>query len=308
MATNQERFVNPYTDFGFKRLFGTEPNKEFLISFLNALFQGRRSPIVDIKYLNTAVLGPYYGDRNSVFDVYCETQDKGQLIVEMQRSDQPYFKDRTVYYGSAAVVHQAPKGEWDYCLKEVCIVGILNFVFPNHEYGGDSYFHEVKLKDVSDNHVVYDKLTFYYLEMPKFDKGEDELETMLDKWLFVVKNICHLLEQPKELQERVFTEFFEEARIARFTPEEQFAYEESRKHYWDNLNTLNYSYDKGKMEGKEEGLAVGRKLGVAEGRELGVAENRRETARRMLSMGMEKETVLQVTGLTEEELSALGDR
>ena len=80
MLNEPEKFMNPYTDFGFKKLFGTESNKDFLISFLNALFQGRRTTIVDISYLNTEILGPYYGDRNSVFDVYCQTSDGGHVF------------------------------------------------------------------------------------------------------------------------------------------------------------------------------------------------------------------------------------
>ena len=316
MKNNNSPFMNPYTDFGFKKLFGTEPNKDLLISFLNALFDGDQKTIVDIQYLNTEVLGPYYGDRNSVFDVYCRTKDGGHFIVEMQRSDQPYFKDRTVYYASAAIVQQAPKGEWDYQLNEVCVVGILNFVFPNKEYAGDSYVHKVKLKDTDDNHEVYDKLTFYYVEMPKFNKAEDELVTMQDKWLFVLKNICYLLSQPKELQDKVFTKFFEEARIGMFTKEEQFAYMVSQKHYWDNHNTIAYSYEKGEKagkeagikegrtlglaEGKELGLAEGKELGLAEGKELGLAEGKAQAmqalAQKLLSMGLSKEMVLEATG------------
>ena len=318
-VNKNEIFMNPYTDFGFKKLFGTEPNKDILISFLNALFEGDRKPIVDLRYLNTEVLGPYYGDRNSVFDVYCITEDGTHFIVEMQRSDQPYFKDRTVYYASSAIVQQAPKGQWDYNLTEVCVVGILDFVFPNKEYPEDNYVHKVMLKDTEDNHEVFKKLTFYYVEMPKFKKTEGELVTMQDKWLFVLKNVCYLLSQPKELQDKVFTKFFEEARIGMFTKEERFAYMVSQKHYWDNHNTLAYSFAKGKkagMEagmkeglelGRELGLANGRELGLAEGKELGLAEGAANTklmlARKMLSMGLSKETVQEATGLTEDEIS-----
>lgn len=292
MVNKQERFMNPYTDFGFKKLFGTEPNKDILLSFLNAVFQGRRSTIVDLHYLNTEMLGPYYGSRNSVFDVYCSTQDGGHFIVEMQRSDKPYFKDRTVYYASAAIVHQAPKGDWNYRLEEVCVIGILNFVFPDNEHEGNSYFHEVKLKDQEDSHVVYDKLAFYYIEMPKFNKKEDELVTMLDKWLYVVKNICYLTEQPKELREQVITKFFEEARIGLFTPEEQFAYEESRKHYWDNLSSIAYSYEKGEKAGIVKGIAEGEARAI------------KATARKMLSAGMSKEAIMEMTGWPEEILDS----
>ena len=323
MIKNNEIFMNPYTDFGFKKLFGTEPNKDILISFLNSVFQGRRSPIVNLQYLNTEVLGPYYGDRNSVFDVYCTTKDKGHFIVEMQRSEQPYFKDRTVYYASQAVVKQAPKGDWNYKLQEVCVIGILNFTFPKRKYRGDNYFHVVRLKD-DDNNDFYKKLTFYYLEMPKFTKNETELVTMLDKWLYVIKNLCYLLEQPKELQDQVFSKFFEEARIGMFSKKEQAAYEQSQKNLWDNYSTLGFSFNKGKKEGRAEGkkeglakgmargkelgraegMAEGKKLGRAEGKKEGLAEGedkaKREAARKMLFKGMSKESILQVTGWTEE--------
>ena len=276
MKTNNTAvFMNPYTDFGFKKLFGTEPNKDILISFLNALFDGDQKTIVDLRYLNTEVLGPYYGDRNSVFDVYCQTENGGHFIVEMQRSDQPYFKDRTVYYASASIVQQAPKREnWNYKLDDVCVVGILDFVFPNKEYADDSYVHKVMLKDSLDNHEVYDKLTFYYVEMPKFKKQENELVTMQDKWLFVLKNICSLLTQPKELQDQVFTKFFEEARIGMFNDEERFAYMVSQKHYWDNHNTIAYSYEKGEANAKSE------------------------IARKMLEAGADPDFIKEITGVT----------
>lgn len=285
---NNAIFMNPYTDFGFKKLFGTEPNKDILISFLNALFDGDRKSIVDLHYLNTEILGPYYGDRSSVFDVYCDTEDGTHFIVEMQRSDQPYFKDRTVYYASTSIVQQAPKSShWNYRLDDVCVVGILDFVFPNKEYSDDSYIHKVMLKDTLDHHEVYDKLTFYYIEMPKFKKQEDELMTMQDKWLFVLKHICSMLSQPKELQEKVFTKFFEEARIGLFNAEEQFAYMVSQKHYWDNNNTIAYSYEKG----KEAGLKEGKELGFIEGED----KAKSELAQKMLSMGISQDIVLELT-------------
>ena len=89
-------------------------------------------------------------------------------------------------------------------MESVYTVGVLNFEFRDDEYPADKYRHEVKLKDVEDNHVFYDKLTFVYLEMPKFNKSEDELETMFDKWMFVLRNLSRLLDRPKALQDRVF--------------------------------------------------------------------------------------------------------
>ena len=194
-----ERYINPYTDFGFKKLFGSELNKDLLISFLNALFHDKPE-ITDLTYMNTEHLGEGIVDRKAVFDVYCCLADGSRIIVEMQKAEQQHFKDRSIYYSTYPIREQAPKGPWDYHLEDVYTVGVLNFTFPDGEYSDDSLIHEIKLKDVEDNHVFYDKLTFVYLEMPKFNKKEEELETMFDKWMFALSNLARLLERPKALQ------------------------------------------------------------------------------------------------------------
>ena len=245
----KERYVNPYTDFGFKKLFGTEMNKDLLISFLNALLSGSEKEIKDVQFLNGENLGESYGDRRSVFDVYCIAKDESRFIVEMQKAEQAYFKDRSVYYATTPIRQQAPKGEWDYRLDDVYTVGILNFEFPHGEYPADSFRHEIKLKDVEDNHVFYEKLTFIYLEMPKFTKTEDELETMFDKWMFVLHNLYCLLERPKALQDRIFQKLFEQAEIARYSETERRQYEESKKVFWDNYSVMKTATEKGIRKG-----------------------------------------------------------
>lgn len=280
----KERYINPYTDFGFKKLFGTELNKDLLISFLNALLNGEQE-ITDLTYLNGEHLGDGYGDRRAVFDVYCQLADGKKFIVEMQKAEQAYFKERSIYYSTFPIREQAPKGTWDYHLENVYTVGILNFTFPNDEYPADSFMHEIKLKDVEDNHVFYDKLTFIYLEMPKFNKTEDELVTMFDKWMFALRNLSRLLERPKALQERIFTRLFDQAEIARFSPKERREYQESIKDYWDYYSTMTTSFNKGKAEGKDE--------------------TKREHAIKMKELGISPEMISQVTGLTVEEVEKL---
>ena len=315
---NNERYINPYTDFGFKKLFGTEMNKDLLISFLNALFHGEKGEITDVRYLNGEHLGEGYGDRRSIFDVYCMTDDGSRFIVEMQKAEQEYFKDRSLYYSTAAIREQAPKGKWDYHLDEVYTIGVLNFVFANDEYLADSYRHEIKLKDVEDNHVFYDKLTFVYLEMPKFNKREDELVTMLDKWMFAIRNLTGLLDRPLALQDRVFTKLFEQAEIAKYNPAERRMYEESRKEYWDYTSTLQTAEKKGFVEGMEKGvekgLAEGIEKGLAEGIEKGLAEGiekgRKDEkitmARKLKAMGvLSDEQIAAATGLTIDEIKSL---
>ena len=284
-AEIRERYINPYTDFGFKKLFGTELNKDLLISFLNALLDGKKDEIKDVKYLNSELLGDGYGDRRAVFDVYCMTEGGGRFIVEMQKAEQAYFKDRSVYYSSFAIREQAPKGPWDYHLEDVYTVGLLNFTFPDDEYPADSYVHEVKLKDNEDNHIFYYKLTFFYLEMPKFTKTESELVTMFDKWMFALRNLYRLMERPAALQDRIFTRLFEQAEIARFDEQERREYQESIKDYWDYYSTMKTAHNKGKAEGR--------------------AETNAENARKMKSLGVDVEVIAQVTGLSIEEIDKL---
>ena len=284
----RERYINPYTDFGFKKLFGTEMNKDLLISFLNALFHGDEV-ITDITYLPNEQLG-VYGSRRAIFDVYCETEKGEKIIVEMQKTEQAYFKDRSVFYASFPIQQQGRRGaDWNFELKSVYTVGILNFVFPEDEYAPSCFHHEVKLMDKDDKHVFYDKLTFIYLEMPKFNKKEDELQDMFDKWLFVLKNLSRLFERPVALQERVFKKLFEQAEIARFTPQEVMEYEDSVKIYRDLKNSMDTSFSKGKEEGREEGKA-----------EATIA-----SARKMKSKGYPSVDIAEITGLAVEEIERL---
>ena len=277
----KEKYINPYTDFGFKKLFGTVMNKDLLISFLNALFMGHQN-IKDVKYLPTEHLGAYGDSRRAIFDVYCEDENGGKFIVEMQNVFQQFYKDRSLFYSTFPIQEQAkPGGDWDFKLKEVYTVGILNFVFHDDEYSNDCYHHEVKLMDTQTKKVFYDKLTYIYLEMPKFNKTEDQLETMFDKWLFVLRNLSRLFERPKALQEKIFTKLFEQAEIARFSPEDRRGYEDSVKAYRDINNAINTA----RKEAKQE--------------------ERIDMAKKMKADGMSFEVIARYTGLSIERISEL---
>ena len=308
------KYINPYTDFGFKKLFGTELNKDLLISFLNALFEKSKElpkdEIEDITYLNPEKLGRSASECRAIFDVYCTTKSGAKFIVEMQNVSQQFFKDRSVYYSSFPIHEMAKKdskGEhWNYEFNKIYTVGILNFVFKDvemdvesgelktvNEFSDDDLLHVVMLVDISTGKVFYRKLAYLYLEMPKFSKTETELVTMYDKWLFVLKNLSRLLERPKELQERVFEKLFRQAEIAMFTPEEYTAYEESLHSLWDITNAMNDAEAKGFGKGKEEGRAEGR------------AEALLDTARNLKSMGLPVEKIVKATGLTPDEISEI---
>ena len=286
----RDRYINPYTDFGFKMLFGTEMNKELLISFINSLLSGKEV-IRDLTYLNTEHLGTSEADRRAVFDVYCENERGEKILIEMQRGEQQFFKGWSLYYATFPIREQGEKGEWDYRLKAVYVIGILNFKFDSED---DNYFHhEVQLMDVCTKQVFYDKLTFIYLEMPKFNKSEDELVTMFDKWLFVLRNLSRLMARPAALQDRIFTRLFEATEIAKFTKEQYEAYEESLKVYRDWQNTIVTAEQKGMAKGMAEGIAKGR------------MEQNIANARSMKLAGLDYEIISQVTGLSKDEIDKL---
>lgn len=322
----QDRYINPFTDFGFQLLFGTDMNKKLLVSFLNALLFGKEV-IKNVTYLNTEHLGTQEYDRRAVFDVYCENEQGEKILVEMQRGEQQFFKDRSVYYATFPIREQAPRGEWDYELKGVYVIGILNFVFHESptqvsageksrrlsEFASDCFHHQVQLVDLKTKEVFYDKLTFIYLEMPKFNKTEAELETMFDKWMFVLRNLSGLLERPSALQERVFNRLFKAAEIAAFSPQRRSEYWESLKNYrdWKNVLDTNMkkSYVKGREEGLAEGIEKGREEGLAEGIEKGrvegIMEEKRKSARSLKALGVASEIISQSTGLSKEEVDRL---
>ena len=290
------RYILPYTDFGFKHLFGSEPNKDLLISFLNALLQGEQV-ITDLTYLNNEHLGATQWERKAIFDVYCKNEKGEYFIVEMQNAYQKFFKDRSIFYSTFPIREQAKQGDWDFELKAVYTVGLLNFVFDEDKDTKDYYHHEVKLMDVKRKKVFYDKLTLIYLELPKFNKAEDELVTMMDKWMYVLKNVTRLLDKPATLQDIVFTRFFEAADIKKFTPEDVLQYEASLKAYRDNNNTLTSAIEKG----YNKGIKKGRKEGLKEGEK----NKAKEIARNLKQLNMPTEQIQKATGLTAEEIEKL---
>lgn len=302
MSVNEwkELYIDPRTDFGFKYLFGTPMNKELLIGFLNALFHGTYI-IEDLTYLNGEQLGIRKEDRRAIFDVYCETESGEKFIVEMQNVFQQFFKDRSVYYSTFPIREQAKRGDWDYQLESVYTVGILNFVFDEDKDSKDYFHHEVKLMDVNTKKVFYDKLTFIYLELPKFTKTEHELETLFEKWVFVLKNLSRLLERPAVLQERVFSRLFEAASITRFTPKQLREYEDSVKAYRDIVNAVNTARKEGHEEGHEEGLKEGLEEGLKKGRE----KEKMEIVRKMKSDGLSDGMIAKYTGLPIGEIERI---
>jgi predicted transposase/invertase (TIGR01784 family) len=272
-----EKYINPFTDYGFKRLFGEEANKDLLIDFLNELLREEQGEIKSLTFLKTEQLGSTAIDRKAVFDLYCENEKGEKFIVELQKTKQDFFKDRTLYYSTFPIQEQAKKGTlWNYELKAIYTVAILDFVFEEDKKDADKYKYVVKLSDVETNKVFYDKLTFVYLEMPKFKKSLEEIETHFEKWLYVLRHLNELDKIPAKLTERIFKKLFDVAEIAKFNHEQLMQYEDSMKYYRDLRN----SFDTARREARYQ-------------RDL-------EIAKAMLNKGFDIQTIVEITGLTEQ--------
>lgn len=235
------RYIDPFTDFGFKKLFGSAPHKDLLIDFLNALLEGK-------KYINTLRLshnehmGKNRHNRKAVFDLYCET-DKGEhFVIELQKVKQKNFKERSLYYTTFPIQEQSRKGPgWNYALNEVYAVNIMDFAFEDAPL--DQYLHEVKLVETKTKEVFYDKLTFIFLEMSKFNKKEADLVTRFDKWLYLLRNLSTFNEVPAILDEEIFRKAFQIAEVANLNFKEMCTYDAELKVKRDNLNAWNYAIE-----------------------------------------------------------------
>ena len=297
MKQVEERYISLLTDFGFKRIFGTAMNKDLLICFLNSLFNGKQV-VRDVSYLNPEHVGDVYTDRKAIFDVYCEGENGEKFIVEMQNAYQTYFKDRSLFYSTFPIREQAPKGnDWNFKLNHVYTVALLNFNMNEDAFDKEKIRHHVQLCDTATHKIFYDKLEFIYVEIAKFNKTLGELETLYEKWLYALKNLYKLTQRPKELCDKVFDRLFEEAEIAKFTPQEIREYEASKMAYRDIKNSIDTA--------KQEGLAEGMELGMAKGMEKGAIDEKIATAQRLLAMGLTVVQVAAATQLTLEHIEKL---
>ncbi len=275
------KYLNPFTDFGFKKIFGEEASKPLLIDFLNALLP-QADKIVDLTFKNNEQLGQTDLDRKAIYDIYCENEKGEKFIVELQKAKQNYFKERTIYYSTFPIREQAEKGEWNYNLKAVYCIGILDFTFDDYETEPEKseVVHTIKLKN-QNGKTFYEKLTFIYLEMPNFKQSESQLETRLHKWLYFIKHLEDFQTIPTIFTDDVFNQAFEKAELAKFGQAELANYENSLKIYRDLKGVIDTAFD----EGINEGV-------------LKVAKNAKQ-------MGLKIEDIIKLTGLTIEEIERL---
>ena len=296
MERTETTFIDLTSDFGFKKLFGEEPNKDLLIAFLNAVLKGYKY-IQDLEYGPTEELGDGLDEGNAIFDLVCTGPEGEKFIIEVQRARQENFKKRSLFYTSRLISNQAPKGRratWGYDISEVYLVALLDgFTVTD----STDPLHHVYLCERSSGKVFYEGLGYTFIELQKFNKTESELQNDLDKWLYVLKNMARLEKIPVYLRKSIFEKVFDIASYNKLDKEERMAYDMSLKKKWDEHSIKQTAFNDGKREGREEGKR--------EGREEGRSEEKNAIARELLKMGLPIAQIASTTGLTEEEVTKL---
>lgn len=242
------RYIDPLTDFGFKRIFGSEPHKDLLIAFLNVLFKGRKV-ILDLVYNAQESSRPAKHHRKTIFDITCMAANGETFIIEVQRADQKFFTDRAVFYTASKLYEQGPKGDkrWNFELKEVYFIGLADFNFDNCSPG--SYLHWVRLAEEGTEQVFYNKLAFIFLELPNFKLEAGDVTTDLERWLYVLRNMSRLEKIPVTLQKEIFQKLFKIAEVANLKKEEYMLYQRDVLDKWTEYSVLKTAEEKG-AEGK----------------------------------------------------------
>lgn len=276
------KFINPFTDIGFKKIFGQEVSKDLLIDFLNNLLKGERV-INDVRFLDKEQLGFYDDDRSLIYDVLCETPGGERIIVEMQNRSQPYYKRRSIYYAAQAVVRQGERGKgWQYDVKAVYCISFLNF---QQNDISERFRVDVTLMDMETKQSFSELLRLIYLQLPLFTKDYTECENDFERWICVLKDMDIMNRLPEAAKNSVFKKVAEIGELSSLTYEERLKYDDVLKRYRDTLAVMEGQKQEGFREGMEKGKT--------------------EIARNLKNDGIPLDVIARNTGLSIEEIEKL---
>ena len=296
------KFINPFTDVGFKRIFGQEFSKPLLLDFLNSLLEGEKH-IVNLTFLDKEQPALYDEDRSLIYDIYCETDEGEHIIVEMQNKSQPYFKSRSIYYISESIARQGERGSsWNYAIDSVYLIAFLNFIPLDFK---QQFRTDVVLAEKNTVDQFSDKLRMIYLQLPLFKKEADECENQVERWIYLLKNMETLSRLPWAAQSAVFKKLESIADVGAMSRDERLKYDEALRKYRDTISVFEGVRMDGRMEGRMEGRKEGRKEGRMEGRMEGQRSEKMENARKMKTYGLALDMIAEITGLSIEEVRGL---
>ena len=299
------RYANLMLDTSFKRSFGSERYKRLLLLLLQELLPERQ--IVGLTYASQEHINPFNGNKDSRIDVECTDALGHRFVVEMQLNKQESFYDRAVLYSTYAVQQQAIKGTDNYFFPNVYFIGMMNFSFHK---GSDQVLFKYSIRrDDEPTEVMSTHLQYLFLELPNCTKALTDKASKIDNICYAIRNIEYMDEKPAELDDEFFELLFDSAELHNFTVVELAAYELDMTTERDIRNFITEA----KAEGRQEGLEKGRQAGLEEGRQEGEAiglekgrqEAAEEFAKKLLADKVEVATIVNYTGLTEEQIKAL---
>jgi predicted transposase/invertase (TIGR01784 family) len=285
------QFVDVKTDIAFKKVFGSEHHKEILIGFLNAVldFQGDRR-IKEITLKNPWQAPDIPILKETILDIKAVDHRGVTFIVEMQVKDNPCFDKRALYYSAKAYTNQIKKGDDYPKLNQVIFIGILDF----NSFEGDNYLtrHLILNKETLKQELP--DLEFNFIELRKFNKREEELESIVEKWIYFIKNAGSLTVIPKSAETiPELKSAYSQAAMIAWSPEELEIYE-----YWQIRDAAD-------RYGKERDLELEFEKGVETGIEKGIEKRNIEVALNLKSAGFSVDVIIQATGLNREQIEGL---
>jgi predicted transposase/invertase (TIGR01784 family) len=292
-------YMNPLTDFGFKKIFG---DRELLIDFLNSMLP--EANIRDIRYSPTEQVE--WEERKAVYDLLCINEQGEYFLVEVQRVRQTYFADRALFYASCLIRKQAPVGRWNYQLKAVYVISLLNFALAETDEVEDKHiFERVSLMNERTKSRFSDKLQFIYIQLKYFDRKIDELQTNADNWLFLLKNLEKLESQPSKVHGRIFERLFHIARIDKLSKRDMRTYNKSVLQYSDVQDAVQYAETRAKEQGIKIGETRGEKRGIKIGETRGASHTKISFAVKLADKGMSLVEISDLTELSLDELNRI---
>ncbi len=284
-------FINPKTDFAFKKIFGSEQSKDILISFLNSILYQGNPTIEDLEILNPYLAPKIRGIKDTYLDVRAKITGDKTVIIEMQVLNVEGFEKRILYNAAKAYSIQLETGEDYTLLNPVIALTITDFeMFPHLDKIISRFI--LKEKDYLIDYLIYD-IELVFVELPKFNQKLEELETITDKWLYFIKS-ARTLESVPEIMGTVpeIQKAFEIANQANLSREELEDLEKREIYIHDQRNAIKRALRQGQEQGRQQG------------REQGIKETKVEIAKRLLKF-LDEETVSQNTGLSLEEVQSL---
>ena len=300
---NEPQNINLLTDFGFKRIFGTEQHKKNLIHFLNAFLPPYIGPVTDISYRQSEQLGLTDKEKRLVFDVFCANQNRDNIIVEMQQASQEFLKNRIIAYTSRIISSSLKRGDRMYNYPTVISIILVDFSIRELA-GSDDFVQHVMLKD-DRNEIFSEKMSFLLIDLSKFAARKRFVKLADDrqKWCYAIKNMWQMKDSdiPKEYD--IFHELYEDCKLSKLNDMEKQEYEKSILEYEDVKEAMDYHRRLGKAEGFSDGFEKGMEKGRKEGMEEGREEALRQTAKNFLELGISLADVAKATGLSEAQIS-----